>query len=257
MRTRSSGSPMTLGLDLGGSGLRSGLVEVTSGRLLTDLRLVCFPTPATPEAVSAAIRELSAVLPDAESAVGLAFPGVIGEGLVRTTTNLDASWKGVNGAALVATATGRRAVILNDADAAGLAEMRFGAGVNVRGTVLLLTFGTGIGSALFVDGRLWPNTELGELNLPGLLEDAETYASARTRSLLQLELPVWCVRVNRLLSEYCRLLNPDLIIIGGGISAQWAEYGALVRCAAPIVPAKLRAAAGVVGAALFAAEHSD
>jgi polyphosphate glucokinase len=141
---------------------------------------------------------------------------------------------------------------VNDADAAGVAEMRFGAGRGERGTVMMLTFGTGIGSAMFVGGRLWPNTELGHLELGG--REAEHRASARVRAELNLDFPAWSQLVNEVLAGYHALFWPDVFVVGGGVSERWEEFGGLLRSEARIVPAQLRQHAGVVGAALYAVE---
>ena len=241
---------LLLGIDLGGSTVKAGAVDLLAGRVVGELASVPTPPGARPEALRAVIAELARRFPDCTGPVGFAFPGVVRQGVARTAVNVDRAWLGTDGAALVSAATGRPGAFIHDSDAAGLAEMRFGAGRGERGAVMMLTFGTGIGSAAFVDGVLWPNLELGHLEIDGM--EAELKASARARTLEGLDWPAWCARVNVVLVRYHALLWPDLFIIGGGVSERWQEYGSLLHAPARIVPAQLRQAAGVVGAALHA-----
>ena len=239
-----------LGIDLGGSAIKAGAVDVVAGQVVGELASVPTPPGAHPDALRVAIAEMSRRFPQCGGPVGFAFPGVVQQGVARTAANVDRAWLGTDGAAIVSAATGRRGVFVHDADAAGLAEMRFGAGRGERGAVMMLTFGTGIGSAAFIDGVLWPNSELGHMEVDG--REAEHQASARVRAVEGLDWPAWCARVNVVLARYHALLWPDLFIIGGGISERWQDYGSLLRAPARIVPAQLRDAAGVVGAALYA-----
>ncbi len=245
--------PPVVGIDFGGSSIKAGAVDVARGRVLGELESVPTPSPSTPEAVGAAIAELARRLPQCRGPVGFAYPGVVRGNVAWTAANVDEQWIGTNGGDLIRAATGRAGAFLNDADAAGLAEMRLGAGRGARGTTLMLTFGTGIGSALFVDGQLWPNTELGHLCLPAGGE-AEHHASARVRAELRLDFPDWARRVNDVLAEFDRLFWPDRVIVGGGVSERWEEFGPLLKSHAELVPAQLRAQAGVVGAAFYAHE---
>lgn len=240
-----------LGIDLGGSSIKAGAVDVASGRVLGDTQSIPITPPAAPDEVARAVASVAQRFPSS-GPIGFAYPGVVTAGVARSAANVAKAWLGLDGAALVREATGRSAWFLNDADAAGLAEMRIGAGRGERGVVMMLTFGTGIGSALFVDGRLWPNTELGHLEVGGA--EAEAQASARVRSELALDWPAWCARVNGVLAAYHALFWPDLFIIGGGVSDRFEEFGGLLRAPARIVPAALRHQAGVVGAAFYAAE---
>jgi polyphosphate glucokinase len=251
---RSSG-PL-LAIDLGGSFVKAAAVIPASGDLVGPLATVPTPSPATPANVAGVLGELAARLPACEGPVGFAFPAVVRHGIARTAANVDRSWIGTDGERLVREALGRPGLFVNDADAAGLAEMRLGAGQGERGTVLMLTFGTGIGTAMFVDGDLWPNTELGHLCLRDGLGEAELHASARVRAEESLGFADWATRVNVVLAEYERLLWPDVIIVGGGISERWEEFAPHLRAEARLVPARLRHHAGVVGAALFAHEYS-
>ena len=245
---------LLLGLDLGGSSIKAGAVDIAAGHVVGELESVPTPAQATPVATRAALATLIARFPQCQGRVGLAFPAVVKAGVAYTAANIDHAWIGTDVAEILSAAAGREGVVVNDADAAGIAEMRVGAGRGEHGVVLMLTFGTGIGGALFVDGRLVPNTELGHLEVGG--QEAEKQASARVRTAEKLDWPAWCERVNRVLATYHALLWPDLFIIGGGVSERWEEFGPLLRAPARIVPAALRHTAGVVGAALFAAEHT-
>ncbi len=240
-----------LGVDVGGSSVKAGLVDVTSGELASALLSAPTPAPSTPDALMPVIAGLAARLPSA-GPVGLCFPSVVKSGKVRTAANVASAWIGVDGAALTSRALGRPVVFLNDADAAGLAEVRWGAGRGVSGPIVMLTFGTGIGSALFIEGRLYPNTELGHLEMRGM--DAEKWASAHVRTVLHLDWAEWCGRVNEYLARMHALLWPDLFIIGGAVTERFAEFAPLLRVEAEIRPARFTGQAGVVGAALAAAE---
>lgn len=244
-----------LGIDVGGSSIKLARVAVGDGTVIGELATVPMPAPSTPERVlEAAMRHPLAAA--TEGPVGLAFPAVIKQGRARTAAHVDPSWLGVDAAALVAQGWGRRCEFLNDADAAGLAEMRFGAGRGLGGVVLVLTLGTGIGSAPFVDGRLLPNTELGHLVLPGIAAiDAEEHASARTRTRLALAWPAWTARVDAVLAELHRLFWPDAFILGGAVSERFDEWGPLLHAPCPVRPAALGSRAGAVGAAVAAAER--
>jgi len=244
---------LLLGLDLGGSSIKAGAVDVATGRVVGELQSIPTPAGARPEATQAALATLIARFPQCSGPVGLAFPAVIKSGTALSAANIDKSWIGTDAARLLSAAAGRLGYVVNDADAAGVAEMRIGAGRSERGVVMMLTFGTGIGTALFVDGRLWPNSELGHVEFDG--REAEHIASARVRTAEQLDWPAWCERVNRVLAGYHALFWPDLFIIGGGVSERWEEFGGQLRSPARIVPAQLRQTAGVVGAACFAAEQ--
>jgi polyphosphate glucokinase len=235
------------GVDVGGSSIKYAAVDPGTGRLLTPLGSISTPQPGDAEQLVSALSGLARrAAPDMP--VGVALPCVIRQGIVFTAANLHASLIGTDIQAQLRAAIGQGVACLNDADAAGLAEMRWGAARGTRGTVMVLTFGTGIGSALFVDGRLVPNTELGHLEVGGV--EGERHASARVRTELQLDWPQWCERVNVYLDAIDRLFWPEMIVIGGGISQDFAEFGSLLRARARLVPARLGPAAGVVGAAM-------
>jgi polyphosphate glucokinase len=197
-----------------------------------------------------AIAQLASTMPKTQSA-GLAFPSVVQGRRARTAAHIDSAWIDVDGAALAERMLGRRTVFLNDADAAGIAEMRFGAGRELRGVVIMLTFGTGIGTALFADGKLFPNTELGHLELHGM--DAEEWASARVRTALGLDWPAWIARVNDYLKRMHALFWPDYFILGGAVSERFEEFSPHLHSPAQIRAAQFAGQAGVIGAALAAA----
>jgi polyphosphate glucokinase len=241
---------IVLGVDVGGSSVKAGLVDVDGGDLVGKLLSAPTPVPSTPQALMPVIAGLAAKLP-ASGAAGLCFPSVVKEGRVRTAANIDASWLGVDGAGLAAGAIGRPVVFLNDADAAGVAEMRLGAGRGILGPVVMLTFGTGIGSALFVAGKLYPNTELGHLEMRGM--DAEKWASAHVRTALHLDWPAWSERVNEYLARMHALLWPDAFIIGGAVTEHFDRFAPLLHSEAQIRRARFTGQSGVVGAALAAA----
>jgi polyphosphate glucokinase len=239
-----------LGLDVGGSSIKGGIVDVETGCPVTPLASIKTPEPSTPAAVMAAIAELDARL-GAKGPAGLAFPSVVQRGIARTAANVDHQWIGVDGGALLTATLGRPVVFLNDADAAGIAEVKWGAGRGSSGVVIVLTFGTGIGSAVFTDGHLVPNTEFGHMELRGM--DAEHWASARVRTVEALDWPAWAERVNEYLARMHAMFWPELFILGGAVSADFAQFGPLLKSTAEIRPAQFTGQAGVIGAALAAA----
>jgi polyphosphate glucokinase len=240
-----------LGIDVGGSSVKAGIVDVDAGRLIGELISAPTPQPASPFLMMPVFTGLAARLPGAEGPVGLAFPSVVKQGKVRTAANIDQSWLGTDGAALLEHALGRPVVFLNDADAAGIAEVTLGAGRGMKGTVIMLTFGTGIGTALFTDGRLFPNTELGHMEIRGM--EAEKWASAHVRTAEKLDWPAWIGRVNVYLEQMYALFWPDMFILGGAVSDRFEEFAPLLRSDALIRPAQFAGQAGVIGAALAAA----
>lgn len=241
-----------VGIDIGGSGIKGAPVDLDGGRLAGQRHRVPTPQPAGVAAVAEAVATVARQCGDAD-AIGITFPGVVVDGVTRTAANLDPSWIDAPAAALLGEAVGRPVVVLNDADAAGVAEMTFGAGRDQRGVTVMVTFGTGIGTAVFTDGRLVPNTELGHLELRGM--EAEHYASDRVREEQELDWPAWAVRVGEYLAHLEALLWPDLIIIGGGVSKRATHYLPLITVRTPVVPAALQNHAGIIGAALAAQEH--
>jgi len=235
------------GVDVGGTGIKGARVDLAKGRLATQRIRIETPQPATPEAVVETVAE---VVRRARwrGPVGCTFPGIVQRGVVRSANNLDRSWLGVDADRLLTERLGQPVTVLNDADAAGLAEATYGAGRNHRGVTVLLTFGTGIGSALLVNGRLVANSELGQLEIRG--KRAELRASERVREKKRLSFKQWAKRVQEFLDHLELLLSPDLFIVGGGVSKHADKFLPHLQSRAPIVPAALLNDAGIVGAAL-------
>jgi len=238
-----------MGIDIGGTGIKGAPVDTDAGALLAERVRLLTPQPSEPQAVIAVVREVLGQFPDTDGPVGITFPGVVDGGIVRTAANVDKHWVDLDADALFTATLGRPVTMVNDADAAGAAEMRFGAGRGHRGTVLMLTFGTGIGSALFVDGRLLPNTELGHLELDG--HEVEHRASAVARETHDLSWEKWAGRVQAYLRHVEMLFSPSLIIIGGGISKKPEKFFPYLKTRTDLVPAKLHNDAGIVGAAML------
>jgi polyphosphate glucokinase len=237
-----------LGIDIGGTGIKGAPVDVSTGRLTQERKKLDTPRPAKPDAVAKVVQELVSAFAWT-GPIGATFPGVVTSGTIRSAANLDPDWIGVNASELFGQATGQPVTVINDADAAGIAEMKFGAGVGQRGTVLLLTLGTGIGSALFIDGILVPNTEFGHIEIRG--KDAEKRASEHAREEHELSWGKWAGRVDEYLEHMERLLSPGLIIIGGGISKKSDKFLPLLTdLRAKVVPAGMLNDAGIVGAAM-------
>jgi polyphosphate glucokinase len=235
------------GIDIGGSGMKAAPVDLGSGDLLDDRFKISTPQPATPPAMAEVVRRLVDHF-DHRGRVGVTFPGVIRRGIALSAANLDPSWIGTDVDALFTEASGCDVHVVNDADAAGLAEVRYGAGKDRAGVVLVLTFGTGIGSGLFIDGVLVPNTEFGHLELDG--HDAEDRAAASARDRENLSWKDWAGRVEHYLRHVVRLLTPSLIIVGGGASRKADKWLPLIDVDCEVVPAALTNEAGIVGAAI-------
>jgi len=239
-----------LGIDIGGSGIKGAPVDTGQGKLLAERVKLETPHPAVPDTVAKVVAQLVEAFSWTGPA-GITFPGVVVNGVTHTAANLDPAWVGLDTRALFSEATGLSPALINDADAAGLAEMKFGAGAGQQGTVLMLTFGTGIGSALFRDGILVPNTEFGHIEIRG--RDAEKRASERAKELHDLSWGKWAGRVDEYLGHMEALTAPDLIIIGGGISRKADKFlPLLTSLRATVVPAAMQNDAGIVGAALAA-----
>ncbi len=239
-----------LGIDIGGSGIKAAPVDTGCGRLLRERMRIDTPTPATPEAVSRVTRKLVCSF-GWTGPIGIGLPAIIRSQIARTAANIAPEWIGVDARKLFSETTGCPVNVINDADAAGLAEMRFGAGRDKSGSVLVLTAGTGIGSALFHNGALFPNTEFGHIEMHGT--PAEKFASAAVRNLEDLAWPEWGKRFNEFLQRLERLVAPDVIIIGGGISKKFKKFRPWLNTSADILPAEFHNDAGIVGAALAAA----
>ncbi|MFD3775690.1 polyphosphate--glucose phosphotransferase [Streptomyces sp. NPDC058612] len=240
-----------MGVDIGGSGIKGAPVDLDRGDLAQERHKVLTPQPAPPEGVAGCVAEVVRAF-SWTGPVGVTFPGVVTGGITRSAANVDKSWLGVDAAALFSRELdGLPVTVLNDADAAGVAEMTYGAGRGRGGTVILLTLGTGIGSALFTDGRLVPNTELGHLELKG--HDAEKRASVKAKEDGDLSWEHWAQRLQKYLEHVEMLFSPDLFILGGGVSRKPEKFLPFIEgVRAEIVPAKLQNNAGIVGAAMAA-----
>lgn len=240
-----------LGIDIGGSGIKANVVDVDLGEPVGKRLKIETPQPATPQAVAEVVATLAGRF-DAVGPVGCTFPAVVRNGVTTTAANVDSSWIGTDAVALFSSVLGRPVTVVNDADAAGLAEMRFGAGRGRDGVVICLTFGTGIGSAIFTHGVLVPNSELGHLHFHGY-ESVEDWAAASARDREGLSWEEWSARVDQYLDHLERVFSPDLIIVGGGVSRRFDDFAHGLTTNCEVVPAKLRNEAGIVGAAMAAA----
>lgn len=243
-----------IGVDVGGTGIKAAPVDLKEGVLLEERYRVPTPQPSTPEAVGKAVaKAIAHFSPDKHMPIGVTYPGVIQQGIVKTAANIDDEWLGTDVRQIISDHAKRDVVIMNDADAAGFAEYKYGAAHGQDGVVFLATLGTGIGTALIAEGQLVSNTELGHLIIDG--KDAEEYASKTGREKHNLDWDEWAVHLQRYFSEIERLLWPDLIIVGGGISKSAHMYLPELDLRAPIVAAELLNGAGIVGAAAIAHQY--
>jgi polyphosphate glucokinase len=251
---------LAVGLDIGGSGIKAAVVDVEAGELVAERVRIPTPEHARPDDVARVADEVV----DADRAHrgggaggdhGVGFPAVVRQGVTTTAANVHADWIGAPAAELLGRALDRSVLVANDADVAGLAEIRFGAGKGVRGVVLVTTLGTGIGSALFVDGVLVPNTELGHIEVDGV--DAETRAADSAREREDLSWKDWAKRLQRYYTLLETVLQPDLIVVGGGVSKKHDKFLPFLELRTTIVPAELRNEAGIIGAAVMAAESEQ
>lgn len=238
-----------LGIDIGGSGIKGAPVDTNEGHLVTTRHRIPTPDPSLPDAVGDVLAQIARHF-DWSGPVGVTFPAVIKAGTAYTAANVDKSWIGTNVAELTRAKTGCPALVLNDADAAGIAEMEFGAGKGHNGVVIMLTFGTGIGTAIFVNRQLLPNTELGHMEIRG--KEGEQRASDGTRKRKGLTWAGWAKRVNEYIQRMDALFWPDLFIIGGGVANKAEQFLPLLSTRAEIRIAELRNEAGIIGAALAA-----
>lgn len=241
---------LILGVDVGGSGIKGAVVDTVTGELVTERYRIDTPQPATPEAIAAILAQL-VIHFNWSGLVGCGFPAAIQHGVARTAANISPSFIGINIDKLFSEATKCSCYSLNDADAAGMAEMHFGEGVGQSGVVLLITIGTGLGTVFFMDGKLLPNTELGHLFLKNG-KKAEHYASDVVRKNKDLSWKVWGKRFNTYLILMKELFWPDLIILGGGASKKFDKFKKHISVEAPVRPAAFLNQAGIVGAALYA-----
>lgn len=242
---------LSFGIDVGGTGIKGGVVDLRDGTLVGERFRIDTPKPSTPPAVAETVGKIAANF-DYEGPFGVTFPGVVQRGTVHTAANVDPSWIGTSLVDSVGPKVPGPVTALNDADAAGLAEVRYGAAKGQQGVVILVTFGTGIGIALLNDGKLVPNAELGHIEIDG--HDAEDKAAASARDNEGLTWEQWAVRADRYLDTLENLLWPELFILGGGVSKKSDKWVPLLKTRTPIVVAAMRNNAGIVGAALAAAE---
>ena len=239
-----------LGIDVGGTGIKVAIVDTATGDLLSERIRIATPRPATPKAIGSTLQALVRQL-KWSGPIGMGFPAAIQHGIARTAANIDKSFIGLPVAEYFSAQTGCPVFVANDADVAGMAEMRFGAGRNVRGVVLIVTIGTGLGTALFSNGHLLPNTELGHILLENGAE-AERYASEAVRITKKLKWKEWGKRFNLYLTTMESLLWPDLIILGGGVSRKLEKFAPMISVRSTVVAASFLNQAGLVGASLFA-----
>ena len=240
-----------LGIDIGGSGIKGAIVDTERGEFASDRLRIETPQPAKPPAVADVVARIASHF-DWQAAIGCTFPAVVQHGVTLTAANVDDEWIGADAKTLMEQKTGNPIIVLNDADAAGIAEMKFGAGRERRGLVVILTLGTGVGSSLFINGHLVPNTEFGHLIIRG--KDAEWRTSDRARQEKDYSWKAWGKRLSEHLQYMETLITPDLFIIGGGVSKKYEKFFPHIRCDTQIVPAQLRNRAGIVGAAIAAAD---
>ena len=239
------------GIDFGGTGIKGAPVDLERGEFAAERVRIKTPALSTPEAVAVVFRTLVEQFPDATGAVGVTVPGVVRDGVVHSAANIDKSWIGTDADALFTETLQREVHVVNDADAAGLAEVRFGAARGRGGLVIVTTLGTGIGTALVYDGTLVPNSELGHLEIGG--QDAEKWAANSAREREDLSMDEWAQRLTVYYRTLEALFSPSLFVVGGGISKRAAEFLPLVDVSTEMVPAQLRNQAGVIGAAWYAA----
>ena len=240
-----------LGIDIGGTGIKGAPVDVETGQLAGERFRIETPQPSVPNAVADVVEQIAAHF-NYRGPTGVTFPAVVKHGVTYTAANVDRAWIGTHAGELFSRHVGGPATVVNDADAAGVAEMRFGAGKNRKGVVILLTLGTGIGSAVFLDGKLVPNTEFGHLMIRG--KEAEKRASEKVREQKQLSWQQWAERLSEFLNELEKLCSPDLFIMGGGISKKAEKFFPYLktRTEVIVVPAQMRNEAGIIGAAYLA-----
>lgn len=245
-----------LGIDVGASGMKGGLVDVEKGEMISERFRLDTPRPSTPEAMAITFREIVSYF-NYEGPIGVGFPAIIRDGVALSAANIDPSWIGCNVQELFSKMVDCPVYVVNDADAAGVAVMHYGIGRGEMGVVIFITIGSGLGSALFIDGKLVPNTEFGHLYLKNKKKIAEYYASsgARKREILTWE--VWGRRFNKFLSHINLIFSPQLIILGGGDSKSFAAFGNQLNVGTRVIPAGLQNLAGIIGAAVYAKEKHE
>ncbi len=245
---------IVLGIDIGGSGIKGSLVDIRTGEMQGERLRLATPQPATPEAVADTFAQL-VEMHQWKGLVGCGFPAIVKNNVALTAANVDKSWVGVNIADALQRSSGCQVVAVNDADAAGMAIMRYGIGKGELGVVLIVTIGTGIGSALFYNSQLVPNTELGHVILHNM--PAEHYAADSVRKRQELSWEDWGARLSEYLRHLERIMSPDLFILGGGVSKQFEEYAAFIKVDTPVKAARLQNNAGAIGAAYYAWQQTQ
>ena len=243
-----------LGIDIGGSGIKGAIVDTATGDLKSERIRLVTPQPATPEAVAQTLKELVDQI-GYKGPIGCGFPARVINGEVLTAANIDKSWINVKVEDLFSKVTGQKVFVANDADVAGLAELTFGAVKDYKGPVLFLTIGTGIGSALFINGQMYPNTEFGHIKFKG--DIAEHYCSDAVREREELGYKEWGERLNKFLEYIAFLTQPDFIVLGGGVSKKFEKYESKLTLSTKVVPATTLNLAGIIGAAMYAKSHLE
>ena len=243
-----------LGIDIGGSGIKGAIVDTATGELKSERIRLVTPQPATPEAVAQTLKELVDQI-GYKGPIGCGFPARVINGEVLTAANIDKSWINVKVEDLFSKVTGQKVFVANDADVAGLAELTFGAVKDYKGPVLFLTIGTGIGSALFINGQMYPNTEFGHIKFKG--DIAEHYCSDAVREREELGYKEWAERLNKFLEYIAFLTQPDFIVLGGGVSKKFEKYESKLTLSTKVVPATTLNLAGIIGAAMYAKSHLE
>ena len=238
-----------LGIDIGGSGIKGGIVDTRLGKIVSEKIRFETPSPSSPKKVIKAIKKNIIKEYDWNKYVGCGFPGIVIKNKILSAANVSKKWVGVDVAKKISRKTGCESYIINDADAAGLAEIKFGAGKNKKGTILVVTVGTGLGTSIFVDGILVPNIEFGHLKMYG--DCAEKYASNHVRKQLNLSMNDWTNRFNKYLKYVEDFISPELIIFGGGISKYFDEFNHMLKSRSKLVQAKLQNDAGIIGASFY------
>jgi len=244
-----------IGIDIGGTGIKAGVVDIRSGTLIGERLRRDTPAGGRPADIAQLVTQIIKDLPEAKAKmlIGICFPAITKNGVTLSAANVSAEWIGLDADDLFTKALGRPVHVLNDADAAGVAEVKYGAGKNKPGLVIMTTLGTGIGTSLFMNGKLIPNAELGHIEIDGV--DYETQASYGAKERDGLEWPEWTARLQKYFSTLEKLFTPDLIIVGGGVSKHHQEFLPLLNLKTPIIAAEKRNNAGILGAAAMANKH--
>ncbi|MFM5952492.1 MAG: polyphosphate--glucose phosphotransferase [Micrococcales bacterium] len=247
---------VAIGIDVGGTGIKAALVDAKKGELVSERIRVETPTGGRPNEIAEVVKKLVATLDPKGSAaaIGICFPAVVQHGVTKSAANISKEWIGLDADSLFTKLIGKPVHLINDADAAGVAEMKFGVGRKHKGLVMMTTLGTGIGTALFVDGHLVPNTELGHIEIDGT--DYETKAAYSAKERENLTWPDWAKRLQIYYTKLEDLFTPDLFVVGGGVSKEHEDFLPLLKLRTEIVPAKLKNTAGIIGAAMVALKSS-